>query len=123
MTLRPPECAGCPLEPSSPNHDPKQHGDFVPPHCTCGECRNNPAVCKADLLVVGMAPGPEEVRAGQPLVGPAGRKWEAAKSWATQGVGKLIHIKKMNLVQCRTQQPGLTQPIVNRDPTKAEIRE
>jgi uracil-DNA glycosylase family 4 len=70
-----------------------------------------------------MAPGPEEVRAGQPLVGPAGRKWEAAKSWSTRQADKSIHIKKMNLVQCRTQRPGLTQPLVNRDPTKAEIRE
>lgn len=130
---RPKECVGCPLEPSNEKHDPKQHGPFVAPFCTCAahsadefgpEFRVVLPGCSASLINVGMAPGPGEVATGMPLTGPAGRKNAAALEWGQSHLdGSKIDYMNINLVNCRTQQPGLTRQLVNRDPTTPEIRE
>ena len=136
-TTRPSRCDGCPLNPASPEHDPTKSGEFVPPHCDCEHCSSAlsqaidelstaaPSPCAADLLLVGIAPGAEEVRAGEPFVGPAGRKLSAALNWAhgaTTGPGIVYSTCKLNLVNCRTVRSGYRGTVVNRDPTAQEIR-
>ena len=69
------------------------------------------------VLVVGMAPGAEEVKRAQVLVGPSGRILTSAFNVA--GLSR-EYIRKLNLVQCRTSRPGVGG-LVNRDPLKAEV--
>ena len=145
-TTRPTRCDGCPLNPQTDGHDPTKSTEFVPPHCDCPSCASRlsqaideltdaaPSACQADLLLVGIAPGAEETRAGEPFVGPAGRKLSAGLQWAggkavTRPSSDPIHFapvsyftRKMNLVNCRTVRSGYRGAVVNRDPSAAEIR-
>lgn len=114
---KPKECIGCPLYDSR---------EYVPSSCTCPPCQEHtvgPHTCKATMLLVGIAPSYQEVASGQPLVGPSGRKIDAAIQWALSVLRKsatALFIRKTNLVLCRTTQPG-KRGRVNRDPTKEEI--
>lgn len=124
---RPPACVGCPLHPDS-NPDPARCGAYVPPTCACPGCNGwaeafnwhsgrARKLCKAPLMALGIAPGEEEARRNEPLVGPSGRLLEAALRWAKYGNSPMA---KLNLVNCRTTTQGATR-LVNRDPTKTEI--
>jgi DNA polymerase I len=74
---------------------------FVPPHGPPNEI---------ELIVVGEAPGREEVSLGQPFVGQSGRLLNAAIQKAGRDP---INIYKTNTVLCR--------PPMNREPTPQEI--
>lgn len=121
-------CEGCLV----PTQGPERVGPRVPPHCTCPACTDwrtrwaelaqmaRPRPCEAPLMVIGMAPGDEEVQRGEPFVGPSGRQLSAALRWA--GIDPTAPICKLNVVNCRTLRPGVTK-LVNRDPTAAEAHE
>ena len=108
---RPPECVGCPLDPSTPGYDPLTGGGFVPP---AGER-------SAPLLVVGIAPAEVEEQRGIPLCGPSGKKLDSALTWALDG--RRLEVRKLNAVNCRTSKVGLAGEVINRDPTAHELRE
>jgi uracil-DNA glycosylase family 4 len=75
------------------------------------------------MLLVGIAPSYQEVSSGKPLVGPAGRKVDAALRWALSVLKRsdtALTVRKTNLVRCRTTQKG-KKGLINRDPTKNEI--
>jgi uracil-DNA glycosylase family 4 len=75
------------------------------------------------MLLVGIAPSYQEVASGKPLVGPAGRKVDAAIKWALSVLQRAetdLTVRKTNLVRCRTTQKG-KKGLINRDPTKNEI--
>ncbi len=123
---KPDICKGCPLY---------DNLDYVPFSCTCDPCNDqvakdikeltdaNTRPCEANMLLVGIAPSYQEVANGKPLVGPAGRKVDAAIKWALATLKRVeteLTVRKTNLVRCRTTQPG-KKGIVNRDPTKNEI--
>lgn len=130
---RPDVCRGCSLHPDT-SPDPLRCGGFVPPHCTCDHCRNRIArafaemsgrapntKCEAPLMAIGIAPGEEEERRQEPLVGPSGRILYAALRWVQYHTSQ-YHLAKLNLVNCRTTTQGHTK-LVNRDPTPDEIVE
>lgn len=117
---RPGFCKGCPLEDGP--------GGFVPPTCTCEACSGKGldhalsvlvggVECSAPILAIGMAPGEEEERRGQVLVGPSGRVFHASLTVA----GHTGPVRKLNLVQCRTCIPAKSKAFKNRDPHKKEV--
>ncbi len=111
MTERPKICLGCPAHPASAEHNPALTGEFVPPF--------GPA--DAQLLMVGIAPGEDEERKGEPFVGPSGHKAKTAITWALDG--RELKVRKLNAVNCRTTKTGLGGYRINRDPTAREYRE
>lgn len=127
MIAKPNICVGCPLY---------EGASYVPSSCTCDGCNNLPAKeiadvtgravgpkCSASMLLVGIAPSYQEVASGKPLVGPAGRKVDAAIKWALSVLKRSeqdLAVRKSNIVQCRTTQKG-KKGLVNRDPSKSEI--
>lgn len=112
LTKRPPKCKGCICHPKTVGYNPNLTGGFVPPF--------GPA--DANLLMIGIAPGEDEVAKGEPFVGPSGFKVHTAITWALDGRSGLI-IRKLNCVNCRTYKVGLGGGFVNRDPTAREFKE
>ncbi len=105
--IRPPECAGCMLNPDSPTYNGNV-GDYVPPV-------GRP---KAKLLIVGMVPGGHEEELDRPLVGPAGRHlWAVLRKHIAYDDCRIT-----NIVNCRTTKPGLSRQRVNREPTADEAK-
>jgi DNA polymerase len=72
-------------------------------------------------VFVGIAPGEEEENAGEPFVGPSGRRLKRAVSLGAERTP--IPCSKINLFNCRTIKVGFRGQIVNRDPTAREIKE
>lgn len=116
--VRPKECDGCPLNPTSSGYKPEKSGPFVPPH-DGKDAVLTPvlgALDQCDLVVVGMAPSFREVDEGEPMVGPTFVEMR-------RGLGPLldqIRLFKTNVVNCRTWKKGKTVDHVNRDPSAAE---
>lgn len=80
MNSKPAECVGCPLYALGEG--------YVPPYGTCGN----------RTLIMGEAPAEEEVKVGQPFVGPSGRLLERILT-----TGKLAREDYgiINTIQCR----------------------
>lgn len=110
MISRPSICFGCPGDPRTSGHLASLWGGHVPPW--------GPLDC--DLLVIGIAPAEEEEIQGRPFVGPSGKKARIAIDWAAEG--RPLRVRWLNIVNCRTRKPGLSQRWINRDPTAAEFR-
>jgi len=108
---RPRMCLGCPAHPESPDYKASLTGEFVPPH----------GPLDADMLMIGIAPGEDEERKGEPFVGPSGHKAHTAITWALEG--REIKIRKLNAVNCRTKKQGLYKSFINRNPTAREYKE
>lgn len=99
------------MHPKSEGYRIDFSGEFVPPF----------GPLDADLLMVGIFPAEDEERKGEPFVGPSGHKVMTAINWARGS--RILKIRKLNAVNCRTKKPGQYKDFINRDPTIREFRE